>query len=398
MSSCILRLFAVVLSVAALVSGCGGGGGGNSTSSTVTTMTTVTVSAPSSMPVIASTKLVDEYYDDIEFSGTISGNLDSLNGKTVFVLVEDPANLFQAEGYLIIQRLASGSTYILRLIGKQLKVAGHFTGNVRVRACLDAACTQPIAGTPLLLPYNVKVEAGLTVSRNEINVTVPFGTVPPPEMVDIGYSSLGKGWVANISSPYRTIVEEHTLSIGNTTYYYPYPTIGVLPRQGTILQDKQMQIQIYPSKPGNYFHTVRVSAVATSPGRELIFEQTVNVRYNVTPNPAINSLFYPATLDFMQKQQTSTMEYNYQLVTNIGIASEFVGIEYLSAAGTTGPVNSWWSEFPYRSAATCISNYYSGMSCLTPGVYTAQVRYRLITPKGTLGDVLYPIRMTVTGA
>jgi hypothetical protein len=386
MSSCILKLSAVVLSAAALVSGCGGGGGGGST------VSTVTVSAPSSMPVIASTKLVDDYYDDIEFSGMISGNLDSLNGKSVFVLVEDPANLFQAEGYLIIQRLASGSTYTLKLKGKQLKAVGHFTGNVRVRACLDAACTQPIAGTPLLLPYNVKVEAGLTVSRNEINMTVPFGTVPAPEMVDIGYSSFGKGWVANISSPYRGIVEEHTLSIGNTTYHYPYPTIGVLPAKGTILQDKQMQIQIHPTKPGNYFHNVKVSAGATLPNRrELIYEQTVTVRYNVTPNPAINSLFYPAALDFTLKQQSTIMHYDYQLVTNIGVASQFVGIEYLSAAGTAGPVNSWWNEFPDQFAHTC------SVTCLTPGVYTAQVRYRLVTQKGIIGDVLFPIRMTVTG-
>lgn len=395
MSGCILKLSAVVLSVAALVSGCGGGGG----DSTVSTVSTVVISAPTSMPVIASSKLVDEYYDDIDFSGMISGNLDSLNGKTVFVLVEDPANLFQSEGYLIIQRLASGSIYTLRLKGKQLKVAGHFTGNVRVRACLDAACTQPIAGTPLLLPYNVKVEAGLTVSRNEINVTVPFGTVPAPEMVDIGYSSFGKGWIANISSPhFNNIVPEHTLSIGSSTYYYSYPYIGVLPAKGTILQDKQMQIQIQPSKPGNYFHTVKVYAEAKpSDGRQRSYEQTVTVRFTVTPNPAINSLFYPAALDFTQKQQTTIMYYGYQLVTNTGIASQFVGIEYLSAAGTTGPFNSWWNEFPYQSAHTC-SDGFSAQNCLMPGVYTAQVRYRLITPTGTLGDVLYPIRMTVTGA
>lgn len=397
MSSCILKLSAVVLSAVALVSGCGGGGSGGD--SRVSTVSTVTVSAPSSMPVITGTKLVDEYYDDIEFSGMISGNLDSLNGKTVFVLVEDPANLFQAEGYLSTQRLASGSTYTLRLKGKQLKVAGHYTGNVRVRACLDAACTQPIAGTPLLLPYNVKVEAGLTVSRNEINVTVPFGTVPAPEMVDISYSSFGKGWVANVSSPDdRGEMLEHRLSIGNTTYHYFYPTLSVLPAKGTVLQDKQMQILIHPPKPGNYFHIVKVSAGATLPNRrQLSYEQTVTVRYNVTPNSAINSVFYPAALNFTQKQQTTIMYYDYQLITNTGIASQFVGIEYLTAAGTTGPFNSWWREWPYQSAHTCYDGF-SAQTCLTPGVYTAQVRYRLITAKGTLGDVLFPIRMTVTGA
>jgi hypothetical protein len=89
--------------------------------------------------------------------------------------------------------------------------------------------------------------------------------------------------------------------------------------------------------------------------------------------------------------ETLIREYPYRLIMNTGASATYLGVDYLSGAGTTGPATDWWREFPYHASyLTC-----SGNDCLTPGVYTAQIRYRITAPAGT-HDIAIPVRMTVT--
>jgi hypothetical protein len=111
-------------------------------------------------------------------------------------------------------------------------------------------------------------------------------------------------------------------------------------------------------------------------------------------------VFSPSRLDLVRAHNDPLMrEVSYSLVTNTGVSAHLVGIEYLSSAGASGPFNSWWSEYPYRENHVCTATIVEGgdfvYDCLAPGLYTAQVRYRLLGPSGSR-DVLFPISLTVT--
>lgn len=95
--------------------------------------------------------------DDVVLRGALGGNVAGLNGVAVYVVVEDPASLFQSQAPLTVQAEGAGYAYTLRLTGKALTTAGHFTGNLRIFACLDTQCKQPLGGTPLSVPYDVTV-------------------------------------------------------------------------------------------------------------------------------------------------------------------------------------------------------------------------------------------------
>lgn len=88
------------------------------------------------------------------------------------------------------------------------------------------------------------------------------------------------------------------------------------------------------------------------------------------------------------------MEHAYRIVTNTGVVAHFAEIEYPTNTGTTGPINSWWSESPYQRVHTCTSPL-TATSCLAPGLHTARVKYWLVSPSGER-MVSYPINLTVT--
>lgn len=95
----------------------------------------------------------------ITLSGTVSGDLNSLATKTIYVIVEDPAEFFQPQPSLT---LTPGSPwrYELKLYSKNIARAGRFAGSIRVFVCVDSQCAQRLGGTPVSLPYDVSVSAG----------------------------------------------------------------------------------------------------------------------------------------------------------------------------------------------------------------------------------------------
>lgn len=95
----------------------------------------------------------------ITLSGTVTGDVNSLAGKTIYVIVEDPAEFFQTQPSLV---LTPGSPwrYELKLYSKNIARAGRFAGSIRVFVCVDGQCAQRLGGTPVSLPYDVSVSAG----------------------------------------------------------------------------------------------------------------------------------------------------------------------------------------------------------------------------------------------
>ncbi|MED5621844.1 hypothetical protein [Ideonella sp. BN130291] len=371
-------LWSLCLSSALLLAACGGGGGGSSGPSSVS----VGRASPAS---ISGEVMVNERIPSVHLTGTLSGDVESLQGKPLYVVVEDPASLFESTATLMVLRQGVGYSYTLDLYPKPLPTAGHFTGNLRIHACLDNQCNQHLAGTPMAVPFDVTVLAGLTLSRNEVTLNVPFGTVPDPQAIDVAVSKYSTGWVANNTTP----------------YVYGVPkTTSVLPAQGMLLTAPQLTLQWLPAPPGTHEETVKVQAQAVLPdNRHLSYEQSIAVHYTVTPNPAVDHVFWPAGGLVVQQSRTDKLihEVSYGIVTNTGVTAALVGVEYLShpaGSGPNAPVNSWWSEYPYREYHACVG-IGASFDCLVPGVYAAQVRYRLTSAGGTR-DVLYPITLTVT--
>jgi hypothetical protein len=315
----------------------------------------------------------------VTLTGVVTGNVDTLQNASIAIVVEDPSKLFAETGYLTLVRTTTGYTYEVVLPGRPLTAAGHLTGNLRIFACLDTACKQPLGGTPLVVPYEVTVEDGLTLSRQDISVTVPFGTVPPIETVDVNWSSTNIGWIPANSTPYNPYAQ---------TY------VSFLQQGGVRHKEHALQIRIKPAPPGTYTETVSVRSIALfSDGSSHDFDKTITVHYTVTPNPSVDYVVWPApTIELTQSASDPYVrDYNYQVITNTGVSASFLGVDYLSGAGTTGPATSWWDEYPFNgSYHSCV-----GSSCLVPGVYTAQVRYRLTTPSGATRDIAVPMRLTV---
>jgi hypothetical protein len=362
---------------ALLIGGCGGGGGsGSGTSSSGSNAVAV---GPPTPAKITATKTVGDSLGIVKLTGKLTGDADSLQGKAVTVVVEDPAQLFSSAGALTVARATSGLTYELTLAGRPLSASGHFTGNLRILACLDAACQQPLSGTPLSVPYDLTVEDGVTLSRQEINITVPFGTVPAVENVEVGWSSLTSGWTATTKTPVNP---------------YSADFVSILNGTGTgkWLTDHQLQLQALPRQPGTYTATVSVRSVAVLPDNSRpVFEKEIAVRYTVTPNPDVDYLVWPAPpFEVTHSASNELLRFHsHSILPNTGGTIFFLGVDYLSGAGTQGPATRWWDE-PYGGAYFTCSD-----TCLLPGLYTAQIRYRITLPNGTR-DIAIPVRMTVT--
>jgi hypothetical protein len=354
---------------ALLIAGCGGGGGGSG-GDTNNGSSAVTVGTPTPAKITA-TKIVGDSLGIIKFTGNVTGNIDSLQGKPIAVVVEDPAQLFMGTGQLTLVRTASGAAYELSLAGRPLSTGGHLTGTIRIFACLDATCQQTLGGTPLTVPYDLNVE-DLTLSRQQINLTVPFGTVPAVETVNVSWPSQVEGWLGGTSSMFP----------GNLLNGY-----------GTWSTDHQLRIEMMPVQPGTYIGTVNVKSFATlADNRRVDFEKSVTVNYTVTPNPDVDYVVWPAATIQLTQSASDPLVHRayYILVPNTGVSVLFLGVDYLSGAGTRGPATSWWDE-SFREYHTCV-NY---TDCLAPGLYTAQARYRIVSPKGSR-DIAIPVNLTVT--
>ena len=376
-----------ITGVVMLLAACGGGGGsgGGSGSGGGTGVpgassgpaSGVTVGAPTPTS-IAYVTVPNQQMANITLSGTVSGDLKSLDGKPLYVVVEDPDQLFRPDGASVgLDASATSGTYRLQLTGAIMTRSGQLKGNLRIFACLDARCAQPLGGTPLIVPYDVSVEGGIKLSRTEVNVKVPFGTVPATESVEITLPGHSTGWSA---------------VTGQRGFGSPF----YLPQgDGVLVPGNILQIAFRPDKPGSYSLSIPVMTTIKGEGTKTFpVQNSITVNYTVEPNPALDYVFYPSPHDISVKRQAGDAERPYRLITNTGVTAYYAGVEYLSAAGSTGPAQ-WWTERGMPSVSTCWGNDVVAGECLTPGLYTARVRHVLTTPSGQR-DVYLPINLTVT--
>lgn len=120
----------------------------------------VTVGAPQPSTitgqVMRNGRLAATSGSSIAISGTVGGDIFSLAGATLYVIVEDPSSLFESGASVQIMP-GDPWRYQLLLQPRALPTAGRFTGTLRAFACTDPACNTRLGGTPLLIPYDVTV-------------------------------------------------------------------------------------------------------------------------------------------------------------------------------------------------------------------------------------------------
>jgi hypothetical protein len=161
-----------------LLAGCGGGGGGSTSpeaqAAVPLQLSNVRVSG-ATQDTIASTSTLGSVYVFADLTGTLS----ALNGQTIFIVVEDPEQLFNEFGPTFTPG-TNGLDNALILRGNvTYGRVGHYLGSLRVHVCLDLACKREMGASPLLVPYDITIRPGVRFQADSpLTVAADFGTVP----------------------------------------------------------------------------------------------------------------------------------------------------------------------------------------------------------------------------
>lgn len=320
----------------------------------------------------------------------VSGNLQSLDGKTIYVRLEDPAGLYQADASIVA---FSADTYGLRLQGRSLSPAGHLTGTLKVHVSLDAAGTQPFGGSPLEIPYDVTVIPGIVPESEAITVEAAFGTAPV--IRDIQASTLD-------GAP----LDARLVSGGAAAWA---PEVSV-PDGSTI------RVTFPAAPPGTYTYTVdALSSYHLASGWDYELTKPIVLTYVVAPSAVPDYLFSPAEVTVTMSQYSgSVLVMRPALLLNQGVTqtSAHPVVEYLThpAAADGNPAAqdwllswrqslytsgtySWWSIEQEFSTSSVDS--YGNFSRLPPGTYTARVGFT-ISKSGVEQGVYLPVTLEVT--
>lgn len=99
-----------------------------------------------------------------DFLGGAQGNLSLLNGKSVYIYIEDPDHIF-----LGVSRAELIDNTLMRTkmaVNEQL-ARGRYSGQFNVYACLDVRCAVRFKNTPYSVPYDVKVNSSPRFVAND---------------------------------------------------------------------------------------------------------------------------------------------------------------------------------------------------------------------------------------
>ncbi len=382
-----------IIVLAATLTACGGssGSGTGGDGSTPIGGGTTGVSIALVSPTIIQAQLVETVpmYDST-ITARVSGNLQSLEGKTIYVVLEDPAGLYLPDASVVA---FSADTYGLRLQGRPLSPAGHLTGTLKIHVSLDAAGTQPFGGSPLEIPYDITVVPGIVPESDAITVEAAFGTAPV--IRDIQVTTLN-------GAPL-----DAALVPGGTATWAPKVSV---PDGSTI------RVAFPAAPPGSYTYTVdALSSYHLASGSDYKLTKPITVTYVVTPAPVPDYLFSPAEVTVTMSQSSGSVLVMYPvLLLNEGVTQTSAQpvVEYLTnppeADGNpattdwlvswrqalyTSGTTSWWSI--EQEFSTVSVDSYGNFYRLPPGTYTARVDFTI--SKAGVEQVIYlPVTLEVT--
>lgn len=252
-----------LIAISAWLGGCGGGGS-NDTPATAPSVRLSNVRVPPVQQEMYES--VGNVVGSVTLTADLTGDLATLNGKTVHVLVEDPDHLLS--GADMVQPLTP-TTNALVLRGAQDPKAGRYVNSFRVRVCLDVGCQQEFGGSPISVPYDIVVLSGVIINGGQsislsgkagtsaqafIPVTAPTGTM----QIDMQ----GHPWFEASATSFETNAQVAMMFDG---------ALGV-------------QLSVNAPVPGRYVFNLDVTAQVISPSGEAARIRTeVPVTYDALP-------------------------------------------------------------------------------------------------------------------
>lgn len=388
-----LKIF-LMLMVGAL-SACGGGGGGGGSSSVEQTLSLTNVRFSA---VDQEVFEGNDQVQSLDVTADIMGNVALLNGRTVFVLVEDPDRLFDPNATLILG--ANGLNNVLRLVGRRTNTAvGEFRGTIGINVCLDAQCTQRLGGSPVQVPYQVKVLQGLRFSQSgPLALAAQFPIGSSPVVTDVVMPAGTSTFRTELGLDFTNLVDGQLLATLSTTNQ----TITVTGRSAPVKA---------------YKFPLNVSATAVnSRGRAVQLTASRDIAYTVT-GPAALEVRYspdPLTLSMAYGVASASDEVVVQTIASTGQVFFYPRrIDYVPA-GVSGNLDAqgvpWLSVSPSGNTGISTTNFFGGQMalvavscgsrtvapfdyfCLAPGQYEALVYARSSSQE----DSPRPLKVSLT--
>lgn len=386
-----------------MLASCGGGGSGGNPSSG-STNGPASVASPVSVGNVRFQPLDHEAFEGgdlvppLTITADVMGDLAKLAGRTVYVGVEDPGKFYASNPQLNLTANGLGVELVLFARGPNTQT-GDFRSEIRVDVCMDAECRQPFAGSPIKVPYRVKILPGLRiVQQGDINLSTKFGDPLP-------------NWRSAVSLPAG--VTKFDAAIFNRGFRVLNNSVEVKKEADALT------VQARPAHATSYRLDLYVEAQAqTSSGRKVALSETRPITYTTTAPDRPTVVFTPASgrmvrtptsLDFPGSgNDAGAVQMMSPDATPYYVAAR---VEYLDASngGLDDAKNYPWLDlrsigyandtsstlfpttFRYSLYAGCSGM--AGAACMPPGSYLAKVI--LLTADNTPAPQPFIVRLDV---
>jgi len=309
-------------------------------------------------------------------SGTPSGN--------VYVIVEDADGAFSSAFVAVNAGVATVTLNVNPALAP-----GRYTRPLVLRACKDAGCTQPYAGSPQTVAKDIRVQS-LQLGTARLAFSASIGVGAPAQAVAVSAPQGEPLTYDDIS------YVDYTSPAGATSLFRPSDVFEVT-RTAT-----GFSVRAKGSYEGTFRWTLRIGA----PGYR---SQAVDVSYVVAGNGVPAYALLGSTLEARAVAGTAEPVYaDLDVLVNMPVSE--VRIDFIAAPGTADPVQTGWVlyydslaftqppgpadnarhlRFVFRRCGYGIPD-----QCLPPGLAQATLR---LTVRAFNGEWVHdvPVRFTV---
>jgi hypothetical protein len=331
---------------------------------------------------------------DVRLVGRVSGDLSFLNGKTLYIVIEDPAQLFTQPPVLSLNPEDKSAEILL--LGRLQNAPGTLQGQIRVFACLDLQCKSQLGGSPAAIPYHVVVHPGLVVADTPRSLTGLFGSTP--ESIDIPMTLPGGTTGPPVIR--ELLVENH---VSGDAFGGPRAaSTNVF--QATVSTPAAGQTTLHvaaaPALVGTYktMFELSVPGPRTPSGGVRQFRAFVTVSYTVSPNPSVLIFVVPAN-PIVEIPFGNPFGHHLSVVVMAQSGTlGFFGVDYSRSVPPPGgdpdaPYKSWLGTnefFAFSCVGIGAVNH-----CMVPGDYVAELKLTN-ADNGVSKDYLVPVTLRVT--
>jgi hypothetical protein len=435
------RCLALAAVFGAGMAGCGGGGGGGGGGGAGVAVTSPPAAVPAgpstgsgngqgdtpvldpnfttidlSISKITPASLQQTFYeganlDPLLFVGTATGDLNLLNGKTLYIVIEDGDQLFEANAQATVHTSGGVTGVAVGPSFRKTIKPGSYAGSLNIYACLDARCSVRFKDAPFKLPYDVKIKAASSFAdtgSSAIDVRVPFSTTP--RTVSLPLTPAEGTPASNLS-----------LSAGSIVDFVPELSLAKAVVTHGANGQATLDVTIPPlTNGGRYKLGWELITPNINPPRKVL---TVNL--NVDPDPALPyafgvrdllSVVTPVT-DFQTTKQISQPATPWPAELLVSTGSGTLTLENYSFVDALGnpaanPPNFTYSMLRVFNSRTddiypssrlgwgwTTSVYFDACNtnltaCIAPGVYHVRLHYRHQVDGGSQ-PVHFPVKLTV---